>query len=99
MFRLRVYLTITAQIYCFGVPITSSNVCGGNGTCTAQDTCACTSGYNLPNCDTWSCNSILMNNPSVCSGNGSCTSPNVCTCNVGYTGASCNSYKCFGNDL
>ena len=70
---------------------TTATVCGGQGTCTAPDTCSCNTGYSGKYCDVISCFGVLSSAPasSICSGHGSCGAPNTCSCTGGYTGLNC----------
>lgn len=76
---------------CYGLPADDPDVCNGNGTCVAADTCICDdlNRYAGPDCGTPVCNSILATDPGVCSGNGVCEAPDSCSCEDGYSGADC----------
>ncbi len=74
---------------CFGLFADDPIVCGLQGTCIAQNTCVCNSGYTGANCTIPICNNILSNDTAVCSGNGRCMLPDFCDCYAGYAGTYC----------
>jgi hypothetical protein len=59
-----------------------------NGTC-SNGWCACTPGYDGPNCEEWYCYGVKYNDPSVCSGNGVCEDPENCDCYGSYSSKNC----------
>jgi hypothetical protein len=83
---------------CFGILANESSVCLQRGTCTAPDTCACSSGKYAGNvCQHPVCDGISAADPQVCDGNGKCLYPGFCKCyeTTRYTGQFCQHPPCF----
>lgn len=93
-FILLIFTTNVFGFDCFGTSPSSPAVCGGNGVCTAQDSCLCSAGYSGSECENYFCGGIIHNSPTVCSSQGVCVSPNTCMCNADYSGSQCENYFC-----
>jgi hypothetical protein len=90
-----------AQTTCFGISdADTANVCSGQGTCVALDTCACfdLNVYSGPECEQPVCDGLPSTNPGVCSGQGTCVAPNACVCDdpTSYSGTWCEQPVCYG---
>lgn len=79
----------SAGVSCFGVPLSSKNVCGGNGRCIATDTCVCNENYFGRDCRQTSCFGIVSTSDAVCGGAGRCEQLDTCVCLPGYSGPTC----------
>jgi hypothetical protein len=83
------------QWSCGSYSFNSSNVCSGNGTCIAPNTCACATGYYGDNCELHLCYGLVYTSPQVCNGHGRCVFKDTCICQNGYYGDACDMFNCF----
>lgn len=83
-------------VNCFGINGTQSDVCSGNGTCIANDTCSCNDGYGGSQCEYFACGGLIPTDPAVCNSHGTCNGTNECNCQSGYSGSLCQIASCFG---
>jgi len=87
---------------CFGVLCNNESVCGGHGSCAAEDTCDCCGGYTGEECACMPEQITVVKNITVrefedcagnCSGHGTCGRTNdgseVCGCDEGWFGPDC----------
>jgi len=82
---------------CYGLQVSDSKVCSGNGTCAGLNTCYCYPGYSGDQCQSLtSCGGKLSSDPTVCSGNGICVNQNNCKCTAGWSGSNCDVTTCNG---
>ena len=81
------------EFTCFGVPDSTSLVCGGHGDCTGVNTCSCFAGYSGTECKDFDCFGLTetgIPENAACNGiHGICKGPDDCDCNIGYTGTQC----------
>lgn len=80
---------------CWGFSTGSPYACSGHGSCVADDTCSCDSGYVGTKCSFEGCYDVLSDSDSVCGGHGTC-SYGVCECDYGWKGEECGNYTCNG---
>eukprot|EP00949_MAST-11_sp_MAST-11-sp1_P004285 g4285.t1 len=71
------------------------NECSGHGTCSAELSCDCATGYHGEDCSMRKC--PADDSDVECAGHGSCdTSAGRCTCEAGYDGLNCARKMCGG---
>ncbi len=80
----------TSPFFCYNILPDDPAACGyGRGSCVANNTCVCRTGYSGADCTTPSCFGVLATSNKTCSGNGFCTEVDFCLCYPGYSGLNC----------
>jgi alpha-tubulin suppressor-like RCC1 family protein len=76
-------------VTCYGIFADDAGVCTGHGTCAANDTCVCNTGYTGSDCGLPLCYGIPFQSPLACSGHGNCLTVDTCVCFAGWEGDQC----------
>jgi alpha-tubulin suppressor-like RCC1 family protein len=83
-------LLFSSSYWCYNILPDDPAVCGyGRGSCVANNTCVCRTGYSGNECTTPICFDIIASSNKTCSGNGFCTEVDFCVCYPGYSGLNC----------